>query len=208
MEVGLEEAVAWVAAGGVLAFPTETVWGLAADATSDAAIGALRDFKGRGDDAPISVLVAGIASLGPLGFDVAPSARRLAREFWPGPLTLVVACRGDFAKGVAREDGAVGVRCSPHPLASALAEALAVEDAGPITATSCNRSGEPAARTRGEARRVCGGDARLRVLAGEPDASGDAPSTVVDLTGKTPRVLRWGALSETVLAPVLAEIAA
>jgi len=208
MEVGLDEAVAWIDAGGVLAFPTETVWGLAADARSEVAVGALRDFKGRGDAAPISVLVTGLAALAPLGFDVLPSARRLAREFWPGPLTLVLGCAGAFASGVARGDGAVGVRCSPHPLASALAQSLQQRSVGPITATSCNRSGEPAAETRAEAGRVCADDAHLRVLGDEPDASGEEPSTVVDLTGPTPHVLRWGALSETVLAPVLAEIAA
>jgi tRNA A37 threonylcarbamoyladenosine synthetase subunit TsaC/SUA5/YrdC len=100
------------------------------------------------------------------------------------------------------------VRCSPHALASALAGAVAKCDVGPITATSCNVSGAPPARTRAEAHLVCADDARLRVLGEAPDASGEAPSTVIDLTGKAPHVLRWGALSETVLAPVLAEIAA
>jgi tRNA threonylcarbamoyl adenosine modification protein (Sua5/YciO/YrdC/YwlC family) len=208
MAIGLEEAVAWIGGGGVLAFPTETVWGLAVDARSEAAVGALRDFKGRGGDAPISVLVTGVAALAPLGFEVAPAAQRLARDFWPGPLTLVLDCRGAFAAGVGRDDGAIGVRCSSHPLAARLAGALEKRALGPITATSCNRSGDPAARTRAEAQRVCGEDERLRVLADAPDATGEVPSTVVDLTGKAPRVLRWGALSETVLAPVLAEIAA
>jgi L-threonylcarbamoyladenylate synthase len=208
MEISLDDAVAWLEGGGVVAFPIETVWGLAATARSEAAVEGLRDFKGRDDTAPISILVTGLAALLPLGFRVEASARRLAEEFWPGPLTLVLGCSGAFAAGVARGDGAVGVRCSSHAIASAMAATLEKEGVSPVTATSCNRSGEPPARTRAEARRVCADDERVRVLAGEPDAGGEAASTVVDVSAPVPRVLRWGALPERVLAPVLEELAA
>ena len=222
MDLALEDAVAWIASGGTLAYPTETVWGLGADARSDAAVARLRAFKGRDDDAPISILVTGLPALGAFGFRVEAAAQRLARDFWPGPLTLVLPCRGRFAEGVARGDGAVGVRCSPHAVASELAARCARAGVGPLTATSCNASGAPAARTRDEARRVCGEDANVRVLQvarseAEPsedqwadgaDAAGDAPSTVVDVTGSRPRVLRWGALPERALSPVLEELAA
>jgi tRNA threonylcarbamoyl adenosine modification protein (Sua5/YciO/YrdC/YwlC family) len=207
MEVSLEEAVAWIAEGGVLAYPTETVWGLGADARSDAAVGRLRAFKGRGESAPISILVTGAPALAALGFRGGPGAQRLAREFWPGPLTLVLPCEARFAAGIAREDGAVGVRCSPHPVASDLAARCARARVGPLTATSCNASGAPAARTRAAARRVCGGDPDVRVIS-DGEADGELPSTVVDVTGPRPRVLRWGALDEAALRPVLDEIAA
>src|SRR5262249_18566048 len=83
-------------------------WGLGADARSDAAVGRLRAFKGRGDAAPISILVTGVAALAPLGFSVDAAAQRLARDFWPGPLTLVLRCTGAFAPGIARADAAGG----------------------------------------------------------------------------------------------------
>jgi tRNA threonylcarbamoyl adenosine modification protein (Sua5/YciO/YrdC/YwlC family) len=207
-DVSLADAVTWVAQGGVLAYPTETVWGLGADARSRDAVERLRAFKGRGDDAPISILVTGVGALSALGFSVGAAAQRLARDFWPGPLTLVLPCAGAFAPGVARGDGAIGVRCSPHAVAAELAQRCEDAGTGPLTATSCNRTGAPPAHTRADARSVCSGDPRARVLAGGADAEGAPASTVIDMTGDAPRVLRWGALSEPALRPVLEELAA
>ena len=207
-EIALESAVAWIEDGDILAYPTETVWGLGADARSDAAVARLRAFKGRGDAAPISILVTGLDALAPLGFRIGAAAQRLALDFWPGPLTLVLPCHGRFAADLARADGAVGVRCSSHPVASELAACCARAGAGPLTATSCNATGDPAARTRDEARGLCGDSAQVGVVADGADASGGEASTVVELTGPRPRVLRWGALREDALAPVLEEVAA
>lgn len=204
----LETAVARVAEGGLVAYPTETVWGLGADARSERALESLRDFKRRGEDAPISILVAGPDDLAGLGFDFGEVARQLAGCFWPGPLTLVLGTRRRFARGVARADGAVGVRCSPHPLAQRLASGLAKRGLGPLTATSLNRSGEAPARTCVQARRSCERDsAGPYVMAGTgPDAGGARASTVVDLTGVRPEVLRWGALERGALDPLLQEV--
>ncbi len=199
------DAVRCLRDGGLVAYPTETVWGLGADAKSDEAVDGLRRFKGRGDDAPISILVEGAEALGPLDFELGPCAERLAKRFWPGPVTLVMRCGARFARGIAREDGAVGVRCSAHPLAAALASRLRVEGLGPVTATSLNQTGAPEARTRADALRVCGDDVTLIELEGA-EAGGEAPSTVVDLTGDYPRVLRWGAVPETELMPFLEEL--
>jgi L-threonylcarbamoyladenylate synthase len=203
------DAIDWLRDGGLLAYPTETVWGLGADARADAAVERLRSWKGRSDSAPISVLVCDADSLAELGFDVDAVALRLAGRFWPGPMTLVLRCRGGFASGVAREDGAVGVRCSSHPLAAHLARRLSDRGVGPITATSLNRSGEVAAHTRDEARALCAGDRGApRLLAVERAEAGGGPeSTVVDCTGARPRVLRWGALAESDLEPVFRELA-
>jgi L-threonylcarbamoyladenylate synthase len=201
------DAARHVRDGGLIAFPTETVWGLGADATSDAALDGLRRFKGRPDDAPISILVEGVDALAELDFELGACAARLAKEFWPGPVTLVLRCGFGFARGIARADGAVGVRCSAHPLASALARRLRAEGVGPVTATSLNESGAPAARTRADARGICGDAVPLVEVEGA-ESGGEEPSTVVDLTGMEPRVLRWGAIPATELLPIIEELKA
>jgi len=199
------DAVGWVKGGGLLAYPTETVWGLGADASSDAAIERLRDWKGQRESSPISILVADPAALEPLGFEFNEFARRLASAFWPGPLTLVLNCRRRFAAGVARHDGAVGVRCSSHPISAALARRLEAQGVGPITSTSLNRSGATPAVAIDEAREVCGsGPDEPRLLAVEgAEAGADGESTVIDSTGPELVVLRWGALAKPDLASVI-----
>jgi L-threonylcarbamoyladenylate synthase len=205
----LDVAAERVRDGALVAYPTETVWGLGADAGSEQALEGLRSWKGRADDAPISILVSGPDALEALGFVPCASALALAKRFWPGPLTLVLRCERRFAKGVARHDGAVGVRCSSHPVAAELAMRVQALGVGPLTSTSLNQSGMPHARTLREARSACERPTReappLLVDAG-PDADGANPSTVLDLTGADALVLRWGALEERDLAPVLQEI--
>jgi len=201
----MRAALERIRAGGLVAYPTETVWGLGADACSDAAVASLRRWKGRAEDAPISVLVDAPDALDALGCEPRPAAGRLAEAFWPGPLTLVLRCARRFAAGVARDDGAVGLRCSSHPVASAFAAALALAGVGPVTATSLNRSGEPAARNGARARALCAGAEGPALLADGPDAGGGPESTVLDLTGPRPVVLRWGAVSRGALLPWLEE---
>jgi len=171
----LAAAVAHVRAGGLLAFPTETVWGLGADARSEAALARLRRWKGRSEGQPVSVLVASAESAHALGLPLPGAARRLAAAFWPGPLTIVVpAPPGRFATGVARADGAVGLRCSSHPRTAALVAALERAGGGPLTATSLNRHGEPPVRTRSEALALCRGDDAPRCFELEDAAREDA----------------------------------
>jgi L-threonylcarbamoyladenylate synthase len=196
-----EAALERVARGGLVAFPTETSWGLGADARSDAALAKLRAWKGRDAAKPISILVAGAADLARLGARLSPAASLLARAFWPGPLTLVVRCEAKLADGVAGPGGAVGLRCSPHPVASALAALAARRGVGPLTATSLNRAGEPDCRTRAEAEKCAG--AEIPLVAGA-DAGGGPPSSVVDATGEKPVVLREGAVSAAAIAAALA----
>ncbi len=205
-ELDLDAALRHLRRGGLLGFPTETVWGLAADARSPRAVEALRRLKGREATRAISVLVTGPAALGALGGTLPEPARRAVELHWPGPLTLVVAARAALAPGIAGENGAVGFRCSPHPLAARLARRAEEAGIGPVTATSLNRSGEPPARTRAEARELARrlGDPALALLGGGPDAGGGAPSTVVDFTATPPRVLRAGALGGAALAALLA----
>ncbi|HXV35895.1 MAG TPA: L-threonylcarbamoyladenylate synthase [Myxococcota bacterium] len=201
-------AVDWIRRGELLAYPTETVWGLGADARSVAAVEKLRLWKGRRDFAPLSILVADAGALEPLGFEFNELAQRLAAAFWPGPLTLVLNCRSRFAPGIPRHDGAVGVRCSSHPISAALARRLAEQGVGPVTSTSLNRSGRPAAATLAQAKQICGArEDSPRVLEIEgAEAGGGGESTVIDATGPELLVLRWGALEKPDLASVLASL--
>lgn len=205
----LDRAVDCIRRGGLLAYPTETVWGLGVDARSDDALAALQRFKGRAGDAPVSILVAAAKDLDEFVANGVRAARDLAERFWPGPLTLVVPCPVPFARGVAGSSGGVGFRCSSHPTAQALTHAFSEAGVGPVTSTSLNRSGELPARTRSEAASVRGVDGEAAAVV-EPceDAGGQEPSTVIDLCGERPRVLRWGALASSTLAPVLEEISA
>lgn len=214
-DTALARAVAQLAANKLVAYPTETVWGLAADSRSEVALQALRSWKGRAETQPISILVPDAAALESLGFELLPAAQRLMEKFWPGPLTLILPCRKEFARGIARGDGAVGVRCSSHPVSRALAQAALAAGLGPITTTSLNRSGAPPLQTLDEVRELCAraaDDAELFVLA--PDSvsgaessadfrSDGAPSTVFDLASPSPRVLRSGAIAEDVIRQVL-----
>jgi len=203
----LGEAVEWIREGSLVAYPTETVWGVGADATSDESLARLRRWKGRGEASPVSILVDRVSDLDALDFEVRSDVRRMAEGLWPGPLTLVIPCRRSFARGVARDDGAVGVRCSAHPLAAALARRLCDAGVGPITATSLNRSGAEPARTHGEASALCGDEPDApRLLAVErAESGGTDASTVVDVTREPPRVLRWGAVNAAALEPWLRE---
>jgi L-threonylcarbamoyladenylate synthase len=194
--LSIAEAAQRIRRGELVAYPTETVWGLAADARSERAVAALRAWKGRDAVKPIALLVSDYGELATLGAETTPLAHALAAKLWPGPLTLVLRCKDAFAAGIASEDGSVGFRCSPHPVARALARA-----AGVITATSFNRSGDAASATRAEAER-CAGDT-VALVAGE-DAHGAAPSSVVDLTSGSLRVLREGAIPERALADAAA----
>lgn len=204
-EAGLvADAVRVLARDGCVAVPTETVWGLAASASSAAAVEGIRAWKGRADDQPISVLVSAPSRLAEYGFEVGPLARALIEEFWPGPLTLVLPCRSAFAPGVARADGSVGVRCSPHVGVAVLVAAAEASGLGPLTATSCNRSGEPPAQTEAEARALCAAAPGPFVIeAGANDAGGAEPSTVLDVVAEPARILREGGVTAAMLRPFI-----
>jgi tRNA threonylcarbamoyl adenosine modification protein (Sua5/YciO/YrdC/YwlC family) len=192
----MAEAVERLGRGELVAYATETVYGLGADARSEQAVGRLRAWKGRSEAQPLSVLVGGPESLEALGACQGPTLAALLSAFWPGPLTVVLRVRAALAPGVARPDGAVGFRCSSHPVAAGLARSAEAAGIGPITATSLNRTGQPAARNLREARALC---AQIPpdpwLLADEAaDAGRGLESSVLDLTGPRPRVLRAGAI--------------
>lgn len=196
----LRTAVARLESDGFIAYPTETVWGLGACSDRPEGISRLIAWKGRASDAPMSLLVSSVEAALGLGCVFDEHAKRLARAFWPGPLTLVVPCQRRFASGTQRIDRALGLRCSPHPVAQALT--IAVDRAGlsPLTSTSLNRTGEVPAADGVAARALISTGAEtdlaepLLVFDPEHDAGGERPSSVVDCTGGTPRILRSGAI--------------
>jgi tRNA threonylcarbamoyl adenosine modification protein (Sua5/YciO/YrdC/YwlC family) len=204
--LSVSEAIDRIVAGGLVGFPTETSWGLAADARSEGAMNSLRSFKGRDADKPVSVLLADPSDLDDVGAEVGSAARRLVEAFWPGPLTLVVKGAARFARGIASPDGTIGFRCSPHAVARELALSARARGVGPLTATSLNASGEPDCTCRAEALRV--GRSVVSLVDGD-DAGGAPASTVVDATGAMPRILREGAIPRAELARILSgELAA
>lgn len=185
----LDRVLATLAGDGLIAFPTETFYGLGANARSRAALERIFEAKGRPGGLPIPVIVAAAAALDPLVTDISASARKLMAAFWPGPLTLVFRAAAGLPDRLTGGTGTVGVRVSSHPVAAALAGRCPF----PLTATSANRSGEPPARSAG------GLDPGLRealdlVIDGGPTPGGPA-STVLDVTLEPPRLLRAGAVS-------------
>jgi L-threonylcarbamoyladenylate synthase len=211
----IDRAVKRLSGNGFIGYPTETVWGLGACADRPPAIDRLFEWKGRSTDQPISVLIPSISAATAFGCHFGEHAERLARRFWPGPLTLVVPCAHSFASGVARADGALGLRCSGHPIVGALVAAIAEAGLGPITSTSMNRSGHRPAGDLGSAEALVAGEAAdtlaspLLVWAGgsgmECDAGAAPPSSVVDCTGAIPKILRAGGLDPALLERVWTE---
>jgi len=141
------QAVEALRRGDVIVFPTETFYGLGADALNPAAIDKILLLKGRNPDSPIPLIVAERAMLEAVVREFSPIAQRLADRFWPGPLTLVLPAKERLPAPLLNRDGGVGVRISSHPLARRLSWELG----RPITATSANLSGRAPARTIAEA---------------------------------------------------------
>jgi L-threonylcarbamoyladenylate synthase len=196
----IAHAVDLLRAGKLVAFPTETVYGLGADATNEAAVRHLFAVKGRPADHPVIVHVARVQQLHSIAIDVPPVARALAKECWPGPLTLVVRRRPDaIADAVSGGRDTVGVRIPAHPLAVELLEAFG----GPVAAPSANRFGKVSPTTAEDVRADLDGDADL-VLDGGACTVG-VESTILDITGDEPRLLRLGGVSEARLTELMGQ---
>jgi L-threonylcarbamoyladenylate synthase len=172
--------------GEVVAYPTETFYGLGVNALDELALARLRVLKGRDADKPISVLVKGPEMLNRLCVRISPLARELMRRYWPGPLTLALPARRGLPASLV-SDGCVAVRDSPHPTASALVESFGA----PVTTTSANLAGEPAATTPEAVEEMFEG--RCRVIHGGVTVGG-APSTLARVRGDRIEILRQGVL--------------
>ena len=188
MIVDVERAARCLEAGEVVAYPTETVYGLGVDSGSRRGLERLSALKGRSAGRAYSVLVADMEDLERYVPELPNPVRELVGSFWPGPLTLVLPCAAPELEAVASSSG-VGFRCSPHPSARALAR----RSARPVVSTSCNRSGAEPCRRPEEVEAAFG--CELPVLEGDP--SGEAqPSTVVAIDAQArPRLLREGSIA-------------
>jgi L-threonylcarbamoyladenylate synthase len=185
-----------LARGKLVVFPTETLYGLGADARSDAAVARLLVVRGREAGKPILVLVRDVAMAETVAADVSEGARRLAARFWPGPLTLVLPARPGLSAALTAGSGTIGVRAPGHPVAAAIVDGLG----GPVTAPSANPPGAAPPRRLDAARAYFGDRVDVYVDGGELPGGG---STVASLDGGELRVLRQGAVSEAALRAAL-----
>lgn len=198
--------------GELAVIPTDTVYGVAADAFNAAAVQKLLDAKGRGRQSPPPVLIGGLATLDALATDIPDEARRLAETFWPGGLTIVLKAQPSLAWDLGETHGTVALRMPNHKLALEL-----LGETGPLAVSSANKTGLPAAKTAAEAAQMLGEAVAVYLDAGRAGASYDdvasagasEASTIVDLTGlgagSGARILRQGVLSADELRTVLGD---
>jgi L-threonylcarbamoyladenylate synthase len=184
----MQEAAKWILNGGVVAMPTDTLYGLAANPFSAESVARIFMVKGRAAERALPLIAADAAQvavhLGPLP----AMAERLVARFWPGPLTLLVAAPIGLARDVTGGTGKVGVRVP----ASAVARAICRMAGRPITATSANISGQPATASPDDVEETLG--ARIDLLIDAGPTPGGAASTIVDVTGAEPILIRAGAI--------------
>jgi tRNA threonylcarbamoyl adenosine modification protein (Sua5/YciO/YrdC/YwlC family) len=193
----IEAAVTALKRSEVIVFPTETLYGLGADALDAEAVDAVFRLKGRDPNTPIPVLVADLAMLGQLVDTIPPLARQVIERFWPGPLTLVLPARINAPKHLLNSAGGLGVRVSSQAIARRLVEALG----RPLTATSANPSGAEPARTLLEARNYF--SAKVNTFIDGGTLISRTGSTVVEVQGDRLKIIREGDIATTVLEQVV-----
>ena len=197
--VGLDLARDAVRRGELVVLPTDTVYGLGTDAFAPDAVRGLLTAKGRGRDMPVPVLVGSPRTLDGIATRLSTSARDLVEAFWPGGLTVVAAVQPSLQWDLGETGGTVAVRMPLHPVALELLRAT-----GPMAVSSANLSGQPPATTCDDAVEQLGESVSV-YLDGGP--SGDpVPSTIVDVTGEVPRLLRLGAVTAEALREVSGDL--
>jgi L-threonylcarbamoyladenylate synthase len=192
----IDLAAAALAAGQIVVVPTDSVYGIAADPTLPAAVARLFEAKGRPRSLTVPILAAALEAVDRL-VELTEPARRVAERFWPGPLTIVLRRAPGLDWDLGEERETLAVRVPDDPVALAL-----LERSGPLAVTSANRSGDETPRTCTEIRSIFGDQASVYLDAGP--SPGGTPSTIVDLTGPTPKVLRKGAIPRETLQEALA----
>ena len=185
---GLAAAVAAVLKGALVVLPTDTVYGIGADAFRPSAVQSLLAAKGRGRDMPPPVLVGSVRAASALVEDLGPYGQELIDEFWPGGLTIVCRASRSLKWDLGESKGTVAVRMPQHPVALEL-----LAETGPMAVSSANLTGHPPAMTAADAREQFGDAVEVYLDGGQCET--DIPSTIVDLTGDMPRLLRGGAVS-------------
>jgi tRNA threonylcarbamoyl adenosine modification protein (Sua5/YciO/YrdC/YwlC family) len=198
---GLRAAVAAVRRGELVVLPTDTAYGISADAFVPSAVDSLLRARGGSRSAPPAVLVGTVRAGTALVEDLSSTAKDFIDEFWPGALTLVCRANRTLSWDLGDSRGTVAIRMPLHPVALDL-----LKETGPLAVSSANSSGSPAATSAGEAESQLGDAVSVYLDAGP--CSGSLQSTILDLTGPMPRVLREGAIplgrlsSVTIVAPM------
>jgi L-threonylcarbamoyladenylate synthase len=191
----LSRAVEIITSGGVVAFPTDTVYGIGTRADSEKAVERLYLIKGRSLDKPIPLMLGDLGQLDKVVQHISPVAKRLTERFWPGPLTLILLKQTGLPINLTAQAG-IGVRIPDHPFARAL-----LKQCGPLAVTSANLSGYPEALNAQEAIKQLGG--RLELVVDGGDSPGGCASTVVDLTSGQPRIARPGPVTGEMIEQAL-----
>jgi tRNA threonylcarbamoyl adenosine modification protein (Sua5/YciO/YrdC/YwlC family) len=198
-KTGLREAASAVRRGELVVLPTDTVYGIGADAFSPDAVGDLLEAKGRGRNMPSPVLVGSPNTLHGLVTDFSESAWELVDAFWPGALTLVAKHQPSLTWDLGDARGTVAVRMPLHPVAIEL-----LKEFGPMAVSSANLSGHPAPQDCDAAQEMLGDSVAVYLDGGPtPDS---VPSSIVDVTGRTPLLLRTGAVSAEELRKVVPDL--
>ncbi|MEV7614926.1 L-threonylcarbamoyladenylate synthase [Streptomyces sp. NPDC089799] len=198
-KTGLREAASAVRRGELVVLPTDTLYGIGADAFNPEAVGDLLAAKGRGRNMPTPVLIGSPNTLHGLVTDFSEQAWELVDAFWPGALTLVAKHQPSLAWDLGETGGTVAVRMPLHPVAIEL-----LTEVGPMAVSSANLSGHPAPEDCDAARAMLG-DSVSVYLDGGP-TPGIEPSSIVDVTGKVPVLLRAGALTADQLREVVPDL--
>ncbi len=194
----VKKGVSILKEGGVVAFPTDTVYGLGASIATDFAVEKVYRIKERPRNMALPLLLADISQLNEIAISIPASARLLADKFWPGPLTLVLL-KSDSVSNIVSGGKTIAVRIPAHPIPTALARGVGTA----IVGTSANLSGQPNTLTTEEARNQLGNKVDLII---EGECPGGRESTVVDLSGESPVILRPGAISTEALRQICPEI--
>ena len=200
-ESAIEAASLAIQRGELVVLPTDTVYGVAADAFDPAAVRALLAAKGRGREMPPPVLVSAVTTIDALAVNIPGYARALIDAFWPGPLTLVCHQQSSLQWDLGDTRGTVAVRMPDHDIALEI-----LERTGPLAVSSANRTGLPAATDADQALEMLGEEVAV-IVDGGP-SPGAAASTIVDATGPQGRILRRGALTLEQLNKVLEPLGA
>jgi tRNA threonylcarbamoyl adenosine modification protein (Sua5/YciO/YrdC/YwlC family) len=196
---GIAAAIEAVKGGELVVLPTDTVYGVGADAFTPHAVTALLNAKGRGRDVPPPVLVGSRHTLDGLVFTLPTTARELVEAFWPGALTIVVEHSPTLQWDLGDTGGTVAVRMPMHPVALEV-----LRETGPMAVSSANKHGQPTAHTADEAREQLEYAVRVYLEAGPSHDL--VPSTIVDVTGEVPRLLREGAIPVEKLRDVVPDL--
>lgn len=174
--------------GGVIAYPTETVYGLGANIFQRAAVAKIFEIKGREPHKPVSIMISEAADVDVFCEEVSAVGRKLMAAYWPGPLMLIFKASSQLPDYIVSRDGKIGLRLPDHPICSALMR----RHREPITSTSANRTGEPPLVNARQIVEQFGDEIDLVIDGGA--CQSNVPSTVVDVSGDEPQVLRAGAI--------------